>query len=98
MSRNAIPWNKENQKLYGKEIELRYKINKKFERLYDLETEIKHYYFRNNYILMESRLIEYKKNIFCILEWMQRKKCFQKEFTNELKSYRKKYEVLKNLK
>lgn len=95
---NAIPWNKENRERYGEEIQLRYEINKKLERLYDLEKEVKYYYYKDKYTLMASRLLEFKKHLLCMIELMKKKKCFQSEFKNELKDYTKKYEIFKNLK
>lgn len=88
----------DNRKRYGEEYKLRREIVNKFERLYDLEKEIKNYYYRDKYTLMASRLLEFKKHLLCIMERMEKKKCFQNEFKNELKNYMKKYEVFKNAK
>ena len=95
---NAILWNKENRERYGEEITIRQNIERKFERLYDLEKEIKNYYYKDKYTLMGSRLLEFKKHLLCIVEIMEKKKRFQSEFNKELKDYAKKYEVFKNMK
>ena len=54
---NVILWNKENRERYGEEYKLRRDIVNKFERLYDLEKEIKNYYYRDKYTFNGKSII-----------------------------------------
>lgn len=97
MSPNAIRWDQKNRERYGEEMNLRYKINQRFDRLAELESEIKNYYYKDKYLLMASRLLEFKKHLRSIVDYMKKKDCLIYDYTSRLERYTKKYEVFKNL-
>lgn len=98
MSPNAIRWDKIEREIRKEKKEDRLKIIKKFDRLSDLENEIKNYYYKDKYILMASRLIEFNKHLLAIFELLEKKENLMCEFTEKLDFYTRKYQVYKNLK
>lgn len=98
MSPNAIRWDKIEREIRKEKKEDRLKIIKKFDRLSDLENEIKNYYYKDKYILMASRLIEFNKHLLAIFELLEKKENLMCEFVEKLDFYTKKYQVYKNLK
>lgn len=98
MSPNAIRWDKIEREIRKEKKEDRLKIIKKFDRLSDLEDEIKNYYYKDKYLLMASRLIEFKKHLLAIFELLEKKENLMYEFTEKLDFYTRKYQVYKNLK